>query len=373
MDNDRKIAVQKQGITYEAEAFNELMSKAESILNKDAKNSPEQYKKLLPSELEECSLEKIKCACENTPFDASDIILVSGQKFPDIIAKKYFGIEVKSTKSNHWTSTGSSIVESTRDVNVKDIYMLFGKLGGQYPEFRCRPYEDVLYDIVVTHSPRYLINMELQEHETIFDKMQTTYNEFRQKPNSIDLVRKYHIEKAKLSGKQDKEMPWWITQENAESPKSLNIRLWQYLSQEEKEDLKVKCMILFPEALNPKSSPTKYNRTTLWLCAYNQVINPNVRDMYSAGGSITYVNGEKLDSPKAQVYKQIVHFAQRIKSILGNPPTELIALLEDYNACLLDQKNLYEGWLQDCERYAAKDNVPLRKWIEEQPEFSLSK
>ena len=46
--------------------------------------------------------------------------------------------------------------------------MLFGKLGGKTAEFKCRPYEDCLSDIAVTHSPRYLINMELTKEQDYF-------------------------------------------------------------------------------------------------------------------------------------------------------------------------------------------------------------
>ena len=81
-------------------------------------------------------------------------------------------------------------------VNVDDIYMLFGKLGGNVPQFKCRPYQDVLYDIAVTHSPRYLINMEIESKDTIFSKMGTTYDEFRVSPDSISKVRKYYRELA---------------------------------------------------------------------------------------------------------------------------------------------------------------------------------
>lgn len=84
-------------------------------------------------EIESCRM--IQDCCEDTPFDPKQVVLVSGHTFPDIVAERYFGVEVKSTKHNHWTSTGSSIVESTRSEWVDNIYMLFGKLGGNPPEF----------------------------------------------------------------------------------------------------------------------------------------------------------------------------------------------------------------------------------------------
>lgn len=86
-------------------------------------------------------------------------------------------------------------MESTRDKNVENIYMLFGKLGGKTAEFKCRPYEDCLSDIAVTHSPRYLINMELTKEQTIFSKMGVAYDQLRNAPDSIEIVRKYYRKK----------------------------------------------------------------------------------------------------------------------------------------------------------------------------------
>ena len=75
--------------------------------------------------------------------------MVSGASFPDIVAKKYYGVEVKSTIKNQWKSIGSSILESTRDQNVERIYLTFGKLGKPVA-FRSRPYEQFLSGISVT-------------------------------------------------------------------------------------------------------------------------------------------------------------------------------------------------------------------------------
>lgn len=76
--------------------------------------------------------------------------------------------------------------------------MLFGKLGGS-PEFRCRPYEECLYDITVTHSPRYLIDMDIDKDNTIFAKMHTTYNKLRTSDDSIAQVRKYYRDLIKMN------------------------------------------------------------------------------------------------------------------------------------------------------------------------------
>ena len=365
------IAIRRRNITEAHAAFVDLMDKTERILNNDAALDPDSFKRFSTTDLEFCALERIKAACSGTPFREEEVKLISGQRFPDIVAEKYYGIEVKSTKSDSWTSTGSSIVESTRDINVDDFYMLFGKMGGNIPEFKCRPYEDVLYDIAVTHSPRYLINMELTSEKTIFAKMSTTYNDFRTSDNSIALVRRYYREKAKKANKQ--EMPWWITNENAEQPQYFNIKLWNALTVEEKRALKAKCMILFPEALNPKRSMTKYNNTTLWLCSYNQVVNPNIRDLYSAGGEITHVNGVKLQKPVAQVFNQIVEYSQSIKHMLYNPTTDLLMLIEEYNPYLLKGNDLFKNWLSICQEYAPAYGIQISDWIDSKPTFTFSK
>lgn len=365
------IAIRKKDIALAHEAFVELMSRTEKILNTEAASNPSDYKKLTSSTLETCAVEKIKLACSNSPFDENEVKLISGQRFPDIIADKYYGIEVKSTKEDHWKSTGSSIVETTRMEYVDDIFMLFGKLGGNIPEFKCRPYQDVLYDIAVTHSPRYLINMELKENDTIFSKMGIPYDKFRQSNDSIAQVRKYYREKAKQQNRQ--EMPWWITSDNVEQAHSFNIKLWNSLETSEKRDLQAKCMILFPEALNPARSMTKYNNTTLWLCSYNQVVNPNIRDLYSAGGKITHVNGIRLKMPAAQVFNQIVEYSDEIKIILQNPSPEMVMMIKDFNPELLKYKDMYEGWLKMCIKFAQEYNVPLSEWIEQKPTFTFSK
>lgn len=365
------ITVRKRDITLAHEAFANLMRKTENILNDEAREKPQIYRQLTASSLEFCALDKIKMACASSPFDAEEVQLISGQRFPDIVANQFYGIEVKSTKDNHWTSTGSSIVETTRVENVDDIYMLFGKLGGNIPEFKCRPYQDVLYDIAVTHSPRYLINMELDKDETIFSKMGTSYDSFRMSADNISLVRKYYREKAEQQGKQ--EMPWWITGENVEKAHSFNIKLWNTLDLSEKRELQAKSMILFPEALNPARNMTKYNKTTLWLCSYKQVINPNIRDLYSAGGKITHANGKRLDTPVAQVFNIIVDYADEIKALLSHPSDELLAMIDEYNHELMETDDMFDGWVNQCMKFAEENNVPIIDWIRQKPVFMFSK
>ena len=125
-----------------------------------------------------------------TPFENS-IELISGQRFPDIIANKYYGVEVKTTIKNHWTTTGNSVLEGTRVDGIERIYMLFGKMVSPI-EFKCRPYEECLSEVVVTHSPRYLINMDLKEGNTIFDKLKIPYDTLRKEQNPVKPIIDYY-------------------------------------------------------------------------------------------------------------------------------------------------------------------------------------
>lgn len=128
------------------------------------------------------------------------IQLIRGHRFPDIVAehiveKRFFGVEVKITKDNKWTSTGNSVLESTRVEKVERIYLYFGKLAAP-PQFKFRKYEECLYEIAVTHSPRYLIDMNLKEGKTIFDKMGIAYDDLRKSPNPISFIVNHYRKSA---------------------------------------------------------------------------------------------------------------------------------------------------------------------------------
>lgn len=213
--------------------------------------------------------------------------------------------------------------------------------------------------------------MELGEKDTIFAKMGTSYDDFRTSSDSISIARNYYRERAKSQNRQ--EMPWWLTSDNIDNAHSFNIRLWNSLELYEKRDLRAKCMILFPEALNPARKMYKYNNTTLWLCSYNQVVTPNIRDLYSAGGQITHVNGIPLEKPVPQVFNIIVDYSDDIKTMLTFPSKEMMLMIREFNPALLRNKNMYEEWLNICCKFADENKVPLREWIETKPTFTFSK
>ena len=265
--------------------FDILLSSTIDELNVHAKKSSKKVATLLGRNLEPYVKDVMTDLAVGTVFE-NTIELIGGQKFPDIIAKKYYGIEVKTTTQNHWKTTGNSLLESTRVDNVERIFMLFAKLASPI-EFRCRPYEEVLSEVVVTHSPRYLIDMNLEKGKTIFDKIKKPYDTLRKNENPIRPIVDYYKSKLKPG-----EELWWMDAENNSKPSSIVIKIWNNLSAREKQELKNRSMIYFPELFG--NSNDKFGRLAIWLVTREAVVCPNVRDLFTAGGKSDCVIGNKM-------------------------------------------------------------------------------
>ena len=354
-------------------AFADFMQKTESVLNEKAQNDPKAFSKLSASELEQKSVDCMKDICSDYPFRASEIHLVSGHSFPDIVSETYYGVEVKSTQSDHWRSTGSSIIETTRNKNVESIYMLFCKLGGN-PEVRCRPYEDCLYDITVTHSPRYLIDMETKSDSTIFAKMKTTYDQLRQSPDSIAQVRKFYRDKAKAENK--KEMPWWLEEiestatnqigNSTEIGNNMMIRHITSLTSDEKKKLIRQLYILFPNNM----IKSNFIDPAMWLVAYHKIVCHNMRDHMTAGGTAKYLNNSKLKKPLPAIVKRFLDFSALIKSEIEYMYCEI----DIFNPDLLKKQDVFWAWVEQVDGLLKKqfgNSVNFANWVANGDTLSL--
>lgn len=280
------------------EAFTELVHKTCKYLNEDAVRRPDYYLSRNGTKLEEDIFELMVRFAKETVFEDT-IELISNQRFPDIIASKYYGVEVKTSKGKNWTSTGSSIVESTRIQSVERIFLLFGKLS-EPVEFRARPYEECLSDIVVTHSPRYKIDMSLSSEDTIFEKMDVEYDQFRNSESSINRVQEYY----KTQLKQGQKL-WWITEGDLKEESSVSpiVKLWSSLDAEEKKRLQIEAFAWFSEIFG--SSQLKYNRLALWLATHKSTLNTSLRDLFSAGGKQNINTNRKKWVSQPQIFHQL--------------------------------------------------------------------
>src|SRR5690606_10866267 len=280
--------------------FDTLLGSTIDELNVHALKSSKKVATLMGRDFEPYVRDVMTDLAVGTPFENS-IELIGGQKFPDIVAKKYYGIEVKTTTQNHWKTTGNSVLETTRVENIERIFMLFAKLAEPI-EFRCRPYEDVLSEVVVTHSPRYLIDMNLGKGKTIFDKINMPYDTLRKKDNPIKPIVDYYKRKLKPG-----EELWWMDADNNSKASNIVIRIWNNLSLKEKQHLRNRAMVYFPELFG--NSSTKFGRLAIWLTTREAVVCPNVRDLFSAGGQEECVIGKN-------VYKKVPRiFLNLFKSI----------------------------------------------------------
>lgn len=323
------ISVKPSDVTQSDAEFAHFMHLAELWLNDASESQKTLFRKCGGTEMEHIVLKALKDVAPQTSFSAGSIELVSGLRFPDILAAGHFGVEVKSTKSDSWTSTGSSIVESTRIPEVSRIYMLFAKLGGVTPEFRCRPYEKCLSNIAVTHAPRYLIDMNIADNggENIFEKMSVDYDTFRRlgEKDKISSVRKYYMRANKAKGRY--EMPWWMGDSDSDVSSSIMIKFFTDLSICEKDDIRARMFILFPELFSYRQD--KYKRAALWMCSRYSVICSNLRDAFSAGGKVEEIGGVKFKRKMPQVLNNLYQYRGLIIKLLNNPDEALMQDIDD--------------------------------------------
>lgn len=229
----------------------------------------------------------------------------SNQKFPDLIYQQ-FGIEVKFSK-NGWKSTGNSVKESTRIKDIEEVLMFFFR--SDQTDIEIKPYSNVLSDVVVTHSPRYKIDMEQQPKDSVFSNIDMAYAEFRDAGHPMSKIREYM--RQKIDNKGD---VWYLDERSQES--QAYIRKSRDLSSEEKDQLRVEIMILFPEIFS--ESNDKYFRASVYLLEEHQILSPNFRDWFSAGGKeVIDVQGEKEEVSQKinKLYSFATHIEERLEKI----------------------------------------------------------
>ncbi len=315
------------------ETFTQLLSKSVSQLEKDSSTRPKYYLNRGGVDFEKDVYSFVNNNAKNTIFEGS-IELISGQKFPDIVAyvnkNKAYGLEVKTTKSNKWKTIGSSIFEGTRVDNTQNIHLLFGKLSSPI-EFKCKKYEECLYDVAITHSPRYLIDMDIMEHESIFKKVGIEYNQLRKLNNPFKPIKRF-IRKTLKEG----EDLWWIG--NDENTIDLSIRHWSNLYSKQKDELSALALAYFPVLLS--KNPQKYLRLSTWLVSRFGVVNHALRDTFTTGGQIK-IQGVMFP----QIFKYIV-------GDLNNIITNVNEIQEDdvsyYWEIDVSISNKTDMWKQQC-------------------------
>ena len=259
-----------------ANAFRRVLNKSIAILKADAAKDAKTYIASSGTKLEGLVLRALETSARKTEFDGS-IRLASGQKFPDIVLMSGgMGVEVKSTTQNHWVTTGNSVRESTRLPDIKKVFLMFGKLAEPI-DFKVRLYEECLKEVLVTHYPRYQIDMNLEAGQTIFDKIGKSYDEVRQLAEPATPMIEYYSSKLRKG-----ESLWWSKNSNVEEQSSpLTVRELNLIDEDEQMNLIADTFILFPQLFG--NSTDKFHEILMWFLRKG-VICGNIRDFYSAGG-----------------------------------------------------------------------------------------
>jgi hypothetical protein len=232
--------------------------------------------------------------------------------FPDIIAKGYFGVEVKMTIKDHWKSVGNSVLESLRIEGVERIFIMFGKFGGAL-DIKYRLYQECLPTISVTHSPRYQIDMNLPDGHTIFDKMGVSYDNLRKSGNTIQKVKNYF-----RTILQEGEGLWWIDDES-EAPSPI-IKQLRTLDANSKLKFKVQSLIYFPELYRNRAN---YDRAAAFLITEFGAVSASLRDEFSAGGRQDLLVADEIHSVP-QIISQLYEYASEISKEIYNLDESLL-------------------------------------------------
>jgi hypothetical protein len=321
--------------------FEKLLTLTTSRLNKLAASHSIDATTLKGRDLEPFIADEMRKDAKGTAFDGT-IQVIGGQKFPDIVAAKYYGVEVKSTTQDHWTTTGNSVLESTRVDDVERIWMMFGKLADPL-EFKCRPYEDCLSEVVVTHSPRYLIDMDLPAGQTIFDKIGMSYDKLRTHNPPIEPVLDYYRKQLKPG-----EQLWYL------GSTSLVMKFWSSLSDAERDRIIVNGFVFFTEMFGNK--PDKYNAITAWLVQKKSIVCPNMRDPFSAGGTEDVkANKNTYKGVPRILYNALIRLKE-IKNLIDSVPTNILS--RNWGVTVA-RKNALDKWISVVDRETKKGKCML--------------
>lgn len=206
-------------------------------------------------------------------------------RFPDVIITTLngkFGIEVKSSKSKNWETLGGSINESTKVLGLDGIFILFGKNINNQINIKIKEFSKCVKSVAVTHSPRYLIDMDLEDGTDIFTLLNTSYEDVCATRSPFDVFKQYFKDKAKKSNTKF----WFLSDEESERTsetfQDLELKFFKQLSSDEQRQLVCEAIVLYPQDLFGFKN-SKYENSNLFFLSRN-IISNSMRDNFTAGG-----------------------------------------------------------------------------------------
>lgn len=279
------------------ESFEELLKQTKSYGEEILSRNLEEYSGL---RFEEAVFSWMLACSVGSVFEGN-IVHTDDRDFPDIVANGLWGVEVKLTKGDKWTSVGNSILETNRIESVHKIYILFGKTGG-VPAIRYKSYDKCVSGIVVTHSPRYKIDMSLNEN-FFFDEIGIDYDKFRKKTDKIEIIKDFYGSRLKKG-----ESLWWM---DSMRGSDLIMKNYKDLGKFHKKQLLLELFTDCPEIFN-----SDY-RGAAAILMNKGIICPNIRDLFSAGGRRQIGNFD-VSAVVGRLYDMRNEFKTRLDDNLDN-------------------------------------------------------
>ncbi len=222
-------------------------------------------------ELEQTVLAQLKILCEN---DASAEPTFHDSAFPDIVVNG-FGVEVKFTSRQTWHGTGNSIFEGMRDEAASHVYVIYFR--SDISEARWSRYEDCIKGVRISHSPRYMIDMD--GGGNFFRDLNLTLEAFK----DLEMKDKMVLVKEDVRKRLKKgERLWWFGDEN-EHTIPVNVRLYRNLTTVRQAELRAEVALMCPEIFQGSRKRSKYDGIAIYLLTQHGILASNVRDMFSAG------------------------------------------------------------------------------------------
>jgi len=259
-------------MTDNEKKFEEILEKAVDNLKTTVKIAPS----MDSFQFEDSTFKAIQEGAKGTVFEGK---IKKNDKggFPDIICEPY-GIEVKQVRKDSSNTSGNSIFEGKRAPDVQKVYLvMFWHARETKPEnIIWRRYQDIIKGVVVSHSPRYLLDAQLPEGENLFEQIGISYDKFRLL--SQDEMMKYVRELYKKKG-QDRNL-WWLETQDREP-----LRFFSSASSAEHSCLIGEAFFLCPEVFGDDRNQ-KFNAVVAYWLSRGFVYHA-VRDKFTSGGRKT--------------------------------------------------------------------------------------
>ncbi len=194
-----------------------------------------------------------------------------------------------------------------------------GKLGGDKPEVRLRKYAECLADLKVTHSPRFYLDMTLEEGQDYL----TTHDS----KDLLDL-KGDELNKRIRQLLRSNKSTWWSEEETTP---------FSSLSVEEKSAYLNDGLALFPEIFGGN-----YDNFTQWLIYSCLVWCGNIRDIFSAGGN--------KELPEKDIF---------ISAVMNRALDNILSIVNRINE--MGDEEIRKFWnienLEECDRVATWRNL----------------